>query len=82
MWSSHYITRRTQLSASQQQQHHKLRLAATCESGKFRWKPEQSGAVGQRAGPTVSIVVPFLGMPYRILIIYLVTPKMELQWRL
>ena len=62
MWSSHYITRRTQLSASQQQ--HKLRLAATCESGKFRWKPEQSGAVGQRAGPTVSIVVPFLGMPY------------------
>ena len=27
------------------------------------------------AVPVVSIVVPFLGLPYRILIIYLVKPK-------
>ena len=32
--------------------------------------------------PIVSIVVPFWGLPYRILIIYLVKPKKELQWRL
>ena len=31
--------------------------------------------------PGVSIVVPFLEVPYRILIIYLVKPKKELQWR-
>ena len=32
--------------------------------------------------PVVSIVVPFLGSPYRILYKYLAKPKKELQWRL
>ena len=55
----------------------------------FSWAAPYEGNLTINAEPTlptylpvVSIVVPFFGLPFRILNIELVKPKKELQWRL